>query len=287
VPIDLVIGGGIPLGRFTEVMGDPGTCKTVLALLVCKAAILQGGAAFYLDPEAKVDGEFAQRLGVPWDKLIYRVPTTLQETFTAAYQLSRKLRTMTEGPIAGVIDSIAATALDKEIADLEESQEVKLSGEVGNKARALSVGFPLLLQEIWARDVALVGCNHLKIHLGSYFRSFLESPGGRAIWYHASVRLLLRQRERIKNEAGAVTGIVVSAETVKNSVSAPFRQANKVHFSFTEGFDPWKGASEVLLRAGRIKPSKSAGWFRYEGLKFRERDLPEIVEQHPKLVEAL
>ena len=286
--LDLVVGGGLPLGRFVELMGNPSTCKTVLALLICQAAISQGGGAAYLDPEAKVDADFAVRIGVEWEKLVYRVPSTLQDTFNRILTSAQKLRKIyPKGPVVVALDSIASTALDKEMEAIEKKSEVKISGEVGGKARAVAIGFPALLQELWRLDVLLLGVNHLKVHMGAFFNSYLETPGGRAIWYHASARILMKQQEKLLNDLGAVVGIGVSIEVIKNAVSSPFRKAEKVPFYFDSGFDPWKGSVKVLSKAGRIKASKTPGWYVYKGKKFRERQIETVVAKFPELMDPI
>lgn len=284
--VDLVIGGGFPLGRFAEVVGNPSTCKTALALAVCKAAIEQGGGAAYLDPEAKLDVDWAVRLGVPMEKLIYRVPDDLEDTLNRAIGALAAIRDAhPEGPAVVALDSIAATALDKEIERIEEEGKVTVGGQVGNKARATALAFPSLMRHFWKLDGIFLGLNHLKTHMGAYFSSYLESPGGRALWYHASVRLKLIQKGKIKGAEDRVEGIELEVEAIKNNVSAPFRSA-QVPFRFDTGFDPWEGAVEVLYRAGRIKLDKP-GLYSLNGKTFRAKSLQEIAEKHPEILEPI
>ncbi len=60
-PLDAALGGGLPPGSVTEVVGPAGAGKTQLCLAVCAAAcagsLATGGTALYLDSEQKFSGE--------------------------------------------------------------------------------------------------------------------------------------------------------------------------------------------------------------------------------------
>lgn len=59
----------------------------------------------------------------------------------------------------------------------------------------------------------------------------MTTSGGNAIPYHASVRIKLGAGSPILNKAKETIGINVSAKTIKNKVSAPFRTCNfEIHF---------------------------------------------------------
>ena len=54
--------GGYPVGRITEIFGDPSTGKTLLSILACLNAIKKGYITYYIDTEAAFDYDFAKML---------------------------------------------------------------------------------------------------------------------------------------------------------------------------------------------------------------------------------
>ena len=56
-------------------------------------------------------------------------------------------------------------------------------------------------------------------------------PGGKAIPFHASVRIRLGAGKQIENKQGEAIGIHVNAKTMKNKLSPPFRSCEfRIHF---------------------------------------------------------
>jgi len=75
------------------------------------------------------------------------------------------------------------------------------------------------------------------------------TPGGKAIPFHSSVRIKLGAGQRIENKDKEVIGIHVSAKTIKNKVSAPFRSCNfEIHFGV--GIKEHEQVFDVLRKFG-------------------------------------
>jgi hypothetical protein len=87
-----------------------------------------------------------------------------------------------------------------------------------------------------------------------------------AIPFHASVRLKLGAGQQIQNKNGDVIGINVSAKTIKNKVSPPFRMANfQIHFGkgiveHEEIFDVLRDAGERQVGNKIICVSGDGAW---------------------------
>ncbi len=276
--IDLIVGSGIPRGRFIEVIGDPATAKSVFGFIMSAAFQRAGGIAIYLDSEAKVDRPFAELFGVDFESLGYTASVNLDQ---AVQMIGRVAKTADpKVPTIIVWDSIAATPGAEE---LDDALEKGIESEKAKRARFLSSAFRVVLAELAAKKVTLLGINQLRTKMD--FRSgytSLDSPGGRAIKYHAGLRLHFRSRQKIRNIASdVVEGQKIEVEAVKNTVAPPFRKA-VMNFRFDSGFEVYSGLAELLIRHGRIE--SSGGWLSYKGRKFRSAEIDHIVTEMPELL---
>jgi recombination protein RecA len=279
--IDLIIGEGIPRGRFIEVVGDPATAKSALGYVVIAAFQRAGGAAILLDSEAKTDKKFAEMLGVDWSKLGYKLVKDLPDAIRIIGRVAQTANKKT--PTIIVLDSIAATSRADE---LEEAvSDDGIPAEKGSRARTLTAAFRATLGELSRKRVTLLGINHLKMSFNFMGYTTKESPGGRAIKYHAAIRLMMRTKGKIVDtQYDVVTGIEIETEAIKNEVAAPFRKA-KMKFYFDTGFKQYSGLSELLLRHRRLK--EAGGWLSFGDKKFRAKDIERIVSEVPELLEPL
>ena len=92
------------------------------------------------------------------------------------------------------------------------------------------------------------------------------TPGGKAIPFHASVRIKLGAGQKIENKNKEVIGIHVSAKTIKNKVAPPFRTVNfEIHFG--KGIREHEQVFDLLRKHGSeeidgkiIEVSGSGSW---------------------------
>jgi hypothetical protein len=72
--------------------------------------------------------------------------------------------------------------------------------------------------------------NQIRDKVGVLYGDPTTTPGGKAIPFHASIRIKLGAGQEIKS-GDDVIGIQVNAKTVKNKVSPPFRKVDfQIHF---------------------------------------------------------
>ncbi len=103
LPIDHLLDGGIPRGRFTEIFGAYSTLKSYIALSCIAQTQKAGGVCAIVDTEHAYDPEWAEGLGVRTDDLIYQAPETGEEAIDVSEVLIRN------GVDLIVWDSVAAT----------------------------------------------------------------------------------------------------------------------------------------------------------------------------------
>jgi len=277
--IDLIIGGGIPRGRFVEVVGDPATAKSTFAYMAIGAFQRAGGKCILLDSEQKTDRGFAEKMGVNWNDMGYSIGKNIDECIKIIGQVSGLADPKI--PTLIVWDSIASTPGADELEEILDDKG--LGSEKAMRARQLSAGYRATLGECSQKGVTLLGINQLRAKLNFMGMTTLDAPGGRAGKYHASVRIMMRNKGKIRDkERDVIIGIAVECEAIKNTCSAPFRRAT-LRFHFDTGFVPYSGLDEILLRHGRI--TQKAGWLAFGEKTFRGADLERIVAEIPEIIE--
>lgn len=211
--------GGIPAGRLTEIYGMESTGKSLIAQFILKNTQKMGGVAVFIDTENATSIDLLKNLGVNIEKLIYLQPNTIEEVFTNIEKIVLKVTEKKfNKPITIVWDSVAATPSKAELeGDYDQTT-------IGLSARVISKSMKKIIQLIGQRQVTLVFINQLRHKIGApAFAEQMTTPGGKAIPFHASVRIKIEKDGKIKNQQDEIIGVGVKATVVKNKVSAPFR----------------------------------------------------------------
>src|ERR1700693_4541560 len=81
--LDCVLGGGWPLGRVANVVGDKSTGKTLIAIEACSsfAQRFPKGLMWYREAEAAFDMDYAEALGMPTKRIKFRDDMETVEDF--------------------------------------------------------------------------------------------------------------------------------------------------------------------------------------------------------------
>ena len=145
--------------------------------------------------------------------------------------------------------------------------------------------------------VLMVCLNQIRTKVGVMYGDPTTTPGGMAIPFHSSVRIKLGAGSQILNKDKEPIGINVSAKTIKNKVSAPFRTCNfEIHFG--KGIKEHEQMFDLLRKHGSeevngytIEIGGNGAWkhlevYNGEGeqiieKKFYKADFHEIVS-HPE-----
>ncbi|MBC5825190.1 MAG: hypothetical protein GIX02_10275 [Candidatus Eremiobacteraeota bacterium] len=81
--------GGIPAGRLTEILGEPSSGKTGIALAILTAALRAGGIGAYVDPSRTFFAPFAAHAGLDLGRFIVVRPTNPASARSAVDALVR------------------------------------------------------------------------------------------------------------------------------------------------------------------------------------------------------
>ncbi len=214
ISLDAALGvGGLPRGRIIEIYGPEAGGKTTVSLHVVASAQRKGGVAAFIDAEHALDPVYAKKIGVDINNLLISQPDFGEQALEICETLVRS------GAVdVIVVDSVAALVpkaeVDGEMSDMQ----------VGLQARLMSKALRKLTSVISKSKTIVIFINQLREKVGIMFGNPEVTPGGRALKFYSSVRLDVRQAEKIK-EADKIVGSKVRVKVVKNKVAPPFKEA--------------------------------------------------------------
>lgn len=241
-------GGGLPEGRIVEIFGPPSIGKSHIAIQIARSTQAMGGIVVYIDTENATSVENLSLLGVDIrNRFVYIDTHCTEEVLAIAESTILKARAMEKDvPITIVWDSVAASSPKAELTgDYDQNS-------IGLQARAISKGMRKITGVIGQTNALFICLNQIRTNIGVMYGDPTTTPGGKAIPFHSSVRIKLGAGQQITNKDKEVIGINVSAKTIKNKVSAPFRSCNfEIHFG--KGIQEHEQLFDVLRKHGKIE----------------------------------
>lgn len=278
--LDLALGvGGYPKGRIIEIYGPESSGKTTLTLHAIAEAQKAGGIAAFVDAEHAFDREYASKLGIDLNTLLFSQPDNGEQALEIADNLIRS------GAVdIVVIDSVAAL-----------TPKAEIEGEMGDSkmglhARLMSQALRKLTATISRTKSTVIFINQLREKIGVMFGNPETTTGGNALKFYASVRIDIRRKggegDRIKNKNNEAIGNPVKIKIVKNKVAPPFKEIG-LDLMYGEGISKEGDILDIALEKGII--SKSGSWFSYGDTKIGQgRDgVKDILKDNPELIEEL
>ena len=242
------VNGGLPEGRIVEIFGPPSIGKSHIAIQIARSTQLMGGIVVYIDTENATSVENLGLLGVDIEKRFVYVDThCTEEVLSIAEATILRAKAMDKDvPITIIWDSVAASSPKAELVGDYDKETI------GLQARAISKGMRKITGVIANQNVLFVILNQTRTKIGVMYGDPTTTPGGKAIPFHSSVRIKLGAGQQITNKDKEVVGINVSAKTIKNKVSAPFRSCNfEIHFGV--GIKEHEQLFDVLRKHGQVK----------------------------------
>jgi recombination protein RecA len=215
------LGGGYPEGRIIEISGPPSSGKSHLAYHAAAVAQKLGGLVVYVDTENATPVQKLSDMGIDVRKRFVYVDThCTEEVFSIIESTITKAKQIVEKnvPIVVIWDSVAATSPKAELdGEYEDST-------IGLQARVISKGMRKITGVIGQNNVTLLCINQIRDKIGVMYGDPTTTPGGKAIPFHASVRISLTSGMPVKDKDNNVIGIHVICTIKKNKVAPPFKK---------------------------------------------------------------
>jgi len=283
--------GGFPVGRITEITGLEQSGKSLLSAHVLAETQKQGGVAVLIDTETAVSREFFDAIGVDVSKLLYITADTVEDIFETIDTIIEQVRKGDKDKLVTiVVDSVAAASTKRELeADYDKD------GYATDKAIIISKAMRKITNVIGRQKITLVFTNQLRQKMNAMaFSDPWTTSGGKAIAFHASVRLRLASTGKIKakDDKGneRIVGIKVRANVIKNRLGPPLRSADFDIF-FDRGIDNYGAWLGAMKDYNFVK--QGGAWYTYvdtetgEEFKFQAKELQEILEANPSVKEQI
>lgn len=241
LPFDSITGvGGIPRSRITEIFGPPSGGKTTLTLHTIAEAQRYGGLAGFIDVENALDPKYAKGLGVNVDDLIVSQPDNGEQ----ALEVCEKLIKSEQFDII-VVDSVAALVPKKELeGEMGDPQ-------MGSLARLMSQAMRKLNAATARSKTALVFINQIRNKVGVIFGSPETTPGGEALKFFSSMRIVVRPGQKMK-DGEQIIGSTNKMQVVKNKVASPFKEC-VVENLYGLGFSNVHNNLDVFVEHGALE----------------------------------
>jgi recombination protein RecA len=252
-------GGGIPLGRMTELYGKDGCGKPTFAIILLTMCQKLGLKAAYMDIESGLDIEYAEFLGFKpkvGESLFY--PETGEEA------LQETERLIEEGYTVIIIDSVAGLVTEAQLeTDLGDT------GQYAQVASLLARTLPRLSRTVRIHKAHILFINQLRAKIKKFAigRDY-DSFGGYALKYFASARIEMVKMGDLKY-SDTVVGFKSKLTAWKNKKGIP-KRPGYLNVTF-DSEAPDVGLRETLIENGEIEKvtvkedGKSKKKYRYQG----------------------
>ena len=210
---------------------------------------------------------------------------TVEDIFECIESIIVKIRESDRDRLVSIlVDSLAGASTKVEMeADFEKD------GWATSKAIIVSKAMRKITQMIGRERIALVFTNQLRQKLGVMFGDPWTTSGGKALPFHASTRIRLKNMGQIKVGAkNDVIGMKCRAQIIKNRLGPPLRHAD-FNLYFDSGIDDMGSWLTVLKDHKLLKIAGAWYTLEYKGkdIKFQSKDFEKKLEENDGLKEYL
>lgn len=255
---DAMCGGGYPLGRIVNIVGDKSAGKTLLTMEAFANFVREfDGLKRYGESEHAYDKAYAEALGIPEVELAAEerdakgnpIPFRTVEDF--ATDLSQFCDRCIKAKKPGIyaLDSLDALSDDAELKrDMDDHATYGAA-----KAKQMSETFRRLTYKLEEANVLLIVVSQLRENIGAMFGEKYKRSGGKALDFYASIIVWVREEGKIKKTIDKVErtiGVDVHARVKKNKVGLPFRECH-YPILFGYGIDDLSADINWLFEVGR------------------------------------
>lgn len=277
--VDLTIAnrgnGGLPVGRITELTGLEASGKSLMGAHLLAETQRKGGLAVFIDTETSVSTDFLTAIGVDVPKMLYINVDTVEDVFDKVEEIIALVRKSSKNRLVTIlVDSVAAASTKKELAS-----DHGADGFATGKAIAISKAMRKITGLIAKQRICLCFTNQLRQKVGFVgLGDPWTTSGGKAIAFHASLRLRLKQMNQIKNADKQTVGIRTKCTVIKNRMGPPMRSV-EFDIYFDRGIDNYSNWLEHLIEWDIVTNAKKV---KVAGEKKTKKQLEDEKEEDKK-----
>ena len=226
--LDIALGGGLPLGRFTELSGLYSVGKTTLAMHMVREAQAAGLTCAIVDAEGTIDEGYLKNLGIDTSSLVYSPSEGLEEATQLMFDMQRS------GAVHFCVwDSIEASPPTKEYEkEMEDTMQLGVKPKINNLFfRKYMAGNNWLVRR-GMRPFTLVGINQIRERIGQMHGDPEFTVGGKGKDHASTIEMRLRRGDWIEEGKGAGRRIVGQVVKFKISKNKTYRRMQTGEFDF-------------------------------------------------------
>lgn len=260
--LDCVLGGGWAKNRIINVIGDKSTAKTGLFIeAACNFLNKYKGQSVvkYAEAEAAFDKNYAKKLGLPIDQLVFEEDIFTVEDFFKAITASCEDSLKSKTPCLYVLDSLDA------LSDEAEMERDIGEGTYGaSKAKLMSQLFRRCVKIVKKSNTTVFIISQIRDTIGMTFGKKYSRSGGHALDFYASQIVYLSHMKTIIKTIDNIErpiGIHVKVKCTKNKAGLPFREC-EFDYIFNYGIDDlkanldWVHSNNFLVEYGEETKQK-------------------------------
>lgn len=285
--------GALAYGKIIEVYGEESSGKSLLAYDFAYCVQQMGGIVIWVDAEDAWDNAWAEKLGIDLEKVIIIRETCIEIISDSTMEIAiywRSILTNNE-PILLVTDSVAAM-------ECQETLNTKMTdnkSEMAARARAFSKMFRLRSGLMTKLGITQVYINQAKKKLSVGFSTGDDTttPGGSALKFYASIRVMITPGAQVKDSKKRRIGKYVSIRCVKNKIGPPKGTISKIPIVFNDkwgaeiGFSRYFGLLEILEELGVVSRKGSTITYKGKTIARGEDSFMKVIEENDDLRKRL
>lgn len=288
--IDMVLGGGWPIGQWVEIIGEASHGKTAIVLKTVAAnqALNPDFTTVWVAAETW-DPEWAATLGVDCSRVLVVETNIMENAYEAAIKFAES-----RGVDLLVIDSLPALTPSTENDKAMEESTVGRGALLTNKFFR-KVGVATRRDPDEERGIACIIINQYRMKIGVMHGDPRTTPGGQGKDYAMGIRCEVKRDEWIEvGPSGnkSRVGQTIRLRTIKNKTAAP-QQTAYVDFYMAPGglcdpgdYDFAKETIALSILNGVVE--RRGGWVYYHDRKWQGADaLVSSIREEVDLKEEL
>ncbi len=282
LPVDILLGGGIPLGRWIEIYGDYLSLKTTIMLMIMAEAQKLGERSLIVDLEKTITKDFIELRGCNPDM----VDIAQVDNGEEALEITKMSMQQGLHRIIGW-DSLTAALPKRE-------QEAKFDTQTVGSQGLLTSKMGRILTSANKHNVALILINQTREQIGMSFGDPTVTSGGKAPKFYSSQRIRLI---RIGSETESIDSgkkrrgfrRVISSEiavVLEKDKTGPYGGETVIHYDVLNSSI---NHSEDILAQGQLHGiiKRKGKMYSIGKSSMLKKQLLEHIDSKPKLRRAL